>query len=133
MATPVEDLQDYINANEAALTTADNLFIGPVEPTSSLFPAECVFLLPTGGISPQGFVGMDTYVWFNDIQIRIRWTKKRFWDGYTLARRLRALLHYAPIADTISVLVRESEPNYIGEDDEGNPEWSLNVTMEKRE
>ena len=133
MAFAAEDIVDYIDANIASLTAGTNLFIGPTRQVSELFPSEAVFVLPTGGFAPDGFIGMDTQIWNFGIQVRVRWTKDFWRDGYELASEIRDLLHYSSISDSIDVRVNESEPNYIGEDSEGNPEWTINVTFERRQ
>ena len=125
------------------LTAGTNLFSGPVraytilEAGTVVVPHKAVFCLATGGPPPMSFVngGSGTDYNWSVVQIRIRsdiGSTSDFADGQTLARAVRDRLHKAVVTGYIEIRVRESEPNYLAQDDDGHHEWSINLEMEHR-
>ncbi len=126
---PDKALADFLETDIAELTKGTNLFRGPVRAAVGVIPSRAVFVLSTGGLDPEAFNGELNTIQRPSIQIRIRGDREGFEDGQDLARRIRSSAHYATLTDYIDVRVADGDPNYLGQDDDGHPEWSVNVSL----
>jgi len=134
MSQPEITLATYIGSQVGALTYGTNLFPGPMRPSGEgSIPHECVFVISTGGLAPQQFVGMSTSIKYHGAQVMIRGDRKDFQGGLALARSCYDAAHKAPLSGYIDCLVVESDPSYLGEDDDGHPLWSINLILHIRE
>ena len=131
MATePDLDLVNAIDTALATLTLGTDLFRGVMRAVGPGSPNEAVAVLATGGPQPLAYLdGTAIERYFSALQIRIRSIERSFRTGQALARSVRDVAHHASIAGYIDTRVLESEPLYLGSDDEGNHEWSINVEM----
>jgi len=129
--TPDAAIATHLAAAGLGLTLGTNLFRGPVRPVSPGVPESAVFVLAGGGPAPVPYLDAaehgDTY--FFDVQVRIRGSREAFATTRTLARGIRNALHRASISGYLSVLVRESEPTYLGFDGSERPEFSVNAQL----
>lgn len=124
------DLATYIGAQHASLDLAVNIFDGPMRAVSDAVPAKAVFCLAGGGPPPEPYMdGTAIEERFLRCQIMVRGLPGEGDVGatQTLAREVLALAHRAPLSGYIDVYVEESQPNYLGPDDDEHPLWSINV------
>jgi hypothetical protein len=111
------------------LILGENLFQGGVRAKGEHVPSEAVFVLLTGGIAPQASNGELTSFNRPVVQIRTRGPRLGYARGLERAIEVLKAAHYASVDGYVDVRVNESAPIYLGEDDDGHPEWSNNVTM----
>lgn len=125
-----EAIVDVIAAAIGSLTKGDNLLMGPVRPAATGEPTLACFVLKSGGRPIEPYAGGDTVSddEFVSVQIRLRGDRKKFGDGQTLAKQILDAVHKSNPTDCLpdSTLAIQAEPIYIGEDEQGNPEWSMN-------
>ncbi len=114
-----------IGTEVASLTLGTNLFHGPIRPGSTL----AVFCLLDGGPSPIACLGTEQRAERPNVQIHVRGEKGEYSDGLDVAESVRDAVHYAPLSGYIDVRVIESAPIYLGEEDDGQPRWSMNVDL----
>lgn len=122
---PEEDLVKHLASNVSRLRQGRNLWAGPVRPTGQGVPTEAVFVFPSGGESPEGFIGELTKIHRPFILIIVRGEKENFDEGLALTRAIRDATHYAEITGYIDWRVLSVEANYAGTDEPRNPEWTI--------
>lgn len=125
---PDHDLADHLRGELGDLALGKNLFIGPVRPVSDHVPARAVFVMASGGPSPEAMLE-PAYLRSASLDIRIRGESGNYMEGSDLAIDVRDAVHYAEITNYIDIRCIDAHPTYIGEDDSGHPEWTLTVTM----
>jgi len=134
--TPDVDVATRLGAAGIGLTLGTNLFAGPVRAyVDGTVPHQSVFCLATGGPPPEPFCGDPTNKDFrrSKVQVRTRSNLEDFDGGQTLTRNTRNAIHKASVVGYVDVEVLESEPNYLGKDEDGHHEWSINVELMHRE
>lgn len=127
-----QEVATVIQGNIAEMQLGCNLFHGPVRGVSDFIPARSVFCLVTGGPEPSDCHDDDKYISFPQVQVRVRSDRQDYDNGVELARAITEILHNsAPteITNFIDARTVDSEPNYLGEDEDGHPEWSINVQL----
>jgi hypothetical protein len=87
------------------------------------------FVILDGGILPQSFIGESRVVRFASVQTMVRADRHDYDGGLDDARELHDTIKYAALTDYIDVRVDESEPLYLGEDEDGQSEWSIRATL----
>jgi hypothetical protein len=128
--TPDSDLVTYLDAQVGALTIGTNLFAGKPRAIKPTVADKAVFVLSSGGPEPQAFCsGTSVEERDSSVSVRVRSDGADFSGGQTLARLVRDTVHHSTIAGYKDVSAQQAEPIYIGEDDDGHHEWSVNVTM----
>lgn len=112
------------------VTKGSTGFMGPVRRPNGAVPSKAMFALVTGGRAPIEFMdaasGSQKY---STVQVRVRGNAGQFQDGQTFARAAWTALHAQSLSGFISCLVRESEPVFLGFDENECPEWTLNVEL----
>lgn len=130
---PDGDIVTLLDAGGIGLTEGTNLFPGPERAAGQFVPTEAVFVLASGGFPPRPFIdGSGQDYCESTVQITVRSEAAKHDVGQTLARAVRDCAHKANVAGYVDIRVRESEPNYIGQDEKGSHLWTLNVEMEHR-
>jgi hypothetical protein len=113
-------------------------FVGPMRPGKTPFPLEAVVIQEYGGPQPHGFMDNRGQTYRKtDVQVRVRGT-----IGSYLATKTRADAIWSAMnrvsSGSISTASRQyvrieplqSGPNFIGEDDQECPEFTINVRLE---
>lgn len=59
--------------------------------------------------------------------IRVRSTRHDYSSGSVLKEEIYSALERAVPSDTIGITPSQSSPIYLGEDEEGHHEWSINI------
>ena len=137
MATaPDTDLRTHLIANVGTCTSS-NTFAGGKRATDANagVPEQAVFCLATGGAPPEADIdnGADGEWRFSGVQITIRSNPHEFEGGQTLARAIRDALHHSPPSGYVEAEAQESEPLYLGMEDNGNHVWTVNVMLRHRQ
>lgn len=101
-----------------------NLFVGVVRPVSDVVPAECVFVMGTDGLPADRFFSQDDEVRHPTVLIRIR--SPNYQSGYELARAIYELVQSSTPDGIKDIDCRQSEPMFLGQDNNRNYDWSLN-------
>lgn len=132
--TPEQDIVSAINTGVAAFTTGTNLFYGPVRPADQdNYPSRACFVFPSGGVEPEAFLGQTYAMRRSSIQIRTRGNRQDFAGALVDARAVRDAVHQSPSASYLDWRVMQSEPIFLGPDEAGHPEFSINVEAQFRE
>lgn len=106
------------------------VFQGPAREIGALVPPTAVFVLQTGGVAPTPYLGTQTDVRESGVQVRIRSDVANGYNtGVELAQTVLSALQRKMPAGRVTMFVNESEPTYLGQDDYGNFEWSLNCRV----
>jgi len=136
MANPVPradlEVANQLNAQIVSLALGTNLFHSPVKPPGTGVPIACVFcVMPFGGLGPLPYLGKNEDFLEQHVQVFVRGARDDFSGSNALAREIWSALHRAtPIAaGYITILVRESQPTYIGLDNTESPRWVLNTRL----
>jgi hypothetical protein len=133
VSTPAAAVVTQLQGSSLGLTappaSGANLFQGPVRPVKpGHVPAQAVFCLGTGGPPPLIYGNLEgDDIRRSTVQVRVRSGQADFAGGEELARACLDALQRQKPAGFISFLVRESEPTYLAQDEQGCHEWSLNV------
>lgn len=131
--TPDTDVVALLTGS-LGLVAGTNLFAGPVRAPGTGVPDKAVFVLATGGAPPIPYMDGTLQDYQRSIvQIRVRSDLEDFPTGQTLARSVRDFLHKITGTSYTDIRVRETEPNYLGPDELGHHEWSVNLEMEHRQ
>ncbi len=134
MAAPETEVATRAAAEVAELTLGTNIFDGPRREVGANVPVKAVFCSPNGGPAPTAILNTaQTKIRNSNVFILVRSEQEKFTAGILLARAVRDAVHYAPLVGFIDVRVEESEPNYLGQDDARNHEWSMNVNLNNEE
>ena len=126
------DIAAVLNSGSANFTLGTNLFTGKVraiDPAGGI-PAKCVFCLLTGGPPPFAMHDENSKeLYYPTVQVVVRSDLRAMAAGQALAREAYGLLHDAAVSGYISCRARESEPNYLNEDEKGSHFWSINFEL----
>jgi hypothetical protein len=117
-------------ATAVGMTLGTNVFNGGVREIDG----RVIFCLCHGGQFPDDIVGNLVQSYQRPrVQIRIREDQENFGSGETLARSVRDSVHLKVPAGYIDCRAVESSPLYLGQDDFGRHEWSINVELTIKE
>jgi hypothetical protein len=131
VAEPDAAVADLLATAGIGLTKGSNLFRGPVRPDLFGVQNKSVFCLATGGPINQRLLGNQQGYTVKTVQVRLRSRAGDFDGGQLLGRQIRDALHGKVTTDYLAVLVREPEPNYLGQDADDRYDWSLNVELHR--
>jgi len=137
---PELDLVGYLNGKTGAvsaitLATGTNLFSGPERANKVGVPSNSVFVRNSGGMpatpyfanSPQGDDRQSS------LQVIVRSNPNDYGGGSIFARDVFALIQRAavsgPSSNYIYCLCRQSDPVYVGQNDQALHQFSINVLM----
>ncbi|MBW2084436.1 MAG: hypothetical protein JRI54_00170 [Deltaproteobacteria bacterium] len=105
-------------------TLGVDIFKGPVRPANGI-PVDSIFVLATGGRAGQRIHSDRSEIRYPTAQIRVR--AESFAEGYEKASAVYDALFDLRYPGYMDFLLLQSEPIYLGQDANGNYEWSLNV------
>lgn len=123
-----------IETDVAALTLQTNLYAGPVRAAddSGGIAHEAVFVTASGGLFSEPLHD-DTRRTLRrpGLQIRVRSDQGTgaFQNGQQLARDVYDALDQDPPAGICDLRALDSAPSYIGTDEDGHHEWSINFSL----
>ncbi len=110
-----------------------NLLLGPVRPVGEgVMPRVAVFVLQNGGPAPAPYMGQAESWHQTRVQVTVRGAIGAYDVAHALARALHARAHLnTPPGYTFS-LAQESDPSYLGLDDEGAHRFVFNLSVGHR-
>jgi hypothetical protein len=124
-------IAQHIDAALPELQLGQNLFVGPVRAAdeSGGIEHQAVFVLTTGGLFSEPLRHTGKTIYRPSVQIRIRSGMEvgAFQCGQDLANRIFYTVDQNPPADLCETRSFDSQPSYLGLDDDGHHEWSINV------
>lgn len=128
---PAQDVINFLKTQDVA-TEGTDMFAGPFRPVSAHIPANCLFVLATGGRSAERFLsgGAKIENRYPTVQVTVRWMT--YTDGYKKAREVYDELNFASIGSYWNVKGQQSEPLFVGQGEDGNYRWSLNFELSIR-
>jgi hypothetical protein len=117
-------------------TLGTSIFYGPESPKGTGIPHLCNFVVCYGGPPPVPYLGGEDFREFS-VQVLTRGNPAAFSAGLSRARSTWVALQRGTIpAGQITegyvargALVRESDPVYLGKDDQERPRWVSNVRL----
>lgn len=136
MPNPATEPEDIVIAKltgQLGLVAGTNLFSMPPRPQSSVVARNAVFCFSNFSFLPSTYLGINKDYRQFLVQIVIRYGVDDFRLGKELGRNIWALLQRASLSGYtgyVSCTLRESEPLYLGPDDNDNHRWLLTVNLQ---
>lgn len=130
--SPEVDLVDEL-VTALSLTAGTDIFDSPVRPPGRGVAEKAIFISPSGGPAPQALAGQALAIRRSALTVRVRGDQSDFDGGLSFARSARDAIQYAALAAYIDVRIQETDPIYLGQDDEEHHEWNINVEMSFKE
>ena len=128
MAVMPEALLATELATALTRTLGEDILYGPRRISKGSIKGEACFIKPTGGPAPQAYANGNTVALRSaGLQIIIRSAKENWLTGQAFARDVRDATHFARPTGIMEYQIQEQDPTYIGQDEEGHHEWTLNV------
>ena len=130
LRNPADDLVSFLDTKTAGgvlLAKGTNLFAGPMRGTD-FTPAPAVFLLNTGGPPPSPYLGGQRESYFRaTVQVLVRGAPGDQLAGENFARGVFQHLHLGAVSGYVGIFARDSQPAYLGDDEDQHGQWSINV------
>jgi len=123
MTVPANDVATELNGAGISLTLGTNLFTGPLREVSSFTPKNSVFVKGLPGGIPERTMGQSDEIRSPLVSVQVRNTS--FNGGDTKVRDIQETLAGVTISGYLDVEAQQSEPLYIGQDNEGLHMWSM--------
>lgn len=118
-----KDLAKHVTGKVSGYVLNRNAFAGQQRPGPGMF------FTSVGGLTPERYCAESRVKKHARVQIRLVGDRKRFEDGQATMRDVWDATDEASITGYFDILTVESEANYLGEDMDGHPVWTLNVDM----
>jgi len=131
-ATLPEQVVAALLATALSMTVGVDLFSGPEQIGNDTgIPPASVFCATYGGAPPIPFIGTSTDVRTIAVQATIRGAtgdyeaaRARAWTAWQALQRVTA-----PASGYIDILCQQSAPLYIGQNEVGQPRFTINVYL----
>jgi hypothetical protein len=133
MSDPALDVVSQIVAQGVSgLTLNKNLFstIPPRAPGRGV-PQKAVFALQSGGRTPTGFLDGNSGInmRYPVVTLTVRSSPHNFSEGQQLARAVYNALHRKSFGNYVSAIIRQSEPLYLQQEENGCFVWSMDCDL----
>ncbi len=110
-----------------------NLLTGPVRPVGEgVMPRLAVFVLQSGGQAAQPYMGQSESWHATRVQVTVRGAIGVYEAAHALARALFARMHLNTPPGYTYCLAQESDPVYLGTDDENAHRFVFNLVLGHR-
>lgn len=109
-----------------------NLLLGPVRAKLATIDRPCVFVLQNGGLPPLPYMGQSESWHATRVQVTVVSAQNEFALGEALARALHARAHINTPSGYTFCLAQESDPMYLGTDDDNAHRFAFNVELGHR-
>ena len=126
------DVVDVLDAAAIGLTRNTNLWPGKARAAvPGTVPIESVWVMETGGPEPINYCDGATTPQLREptVQIMVRGDPRDWHGGRVLADAVWDAIHDNPPAGYIAARCMQPTPLVLGEDENGNPLWSVNVRL----
>lgn len=123
MTVPANDVATDLAMAGISLTLGTNIFTGPLREVSDSIPKNAVFVKGLPGGLPERTMGQINELRSPLVSVQTRWTT--FNGGDTKVRAIQEALHAVAINGYLDVVAQQSEPFYLGQDNEGLHLWSM--------
>jgi len=123
VTVPANDIATELDGAGISLTLGTNLFTGPFREVSASIPKDCVFVKGLPGGLPERTMGQVDEIRSPLVSVQVRNTS--FNGGDTKVRDIQETLTGVVIAGYLDIATQQSEPLYIGQDNEGLHMWSM--------
>ncbi len=123
MTIPANDVATELDGAGISLTLGTNLFTGPFREVSPRVPKDSVFIKGLPGGLPERTMGQVDEIRSPLVSVQVRNTS--FNGGDTKVRAIQETLTGVVIAGYLDIATQQSEPLYIGQDNEGLHLWSM--------
>lgn len=123
MTVPPTDVATELDGAGISLTLGTNLFTGPMREVSADVPKNSVFIKGLPGGFPERTMGEPNEVREPLISIQVRNTSYN--GGDTKVRQIQEALQAVTISGYLDIAARQSEPLWLGQDNEGLHKWSM--------
>lgn len=130
---PETAMRDFLATAQLGLAVGTNLFEGPERPALGDTVCACVFVMQTGGSGPEDELGSGWSLCRHNVQIRVRGAHQSYAAGRDLARAVLKAAHQATVVGFLGTFALQSDPMYLGEDEQGHHHWSFHVRMDAQE
>jgi hypothetical protein len=130
MARVDKTIATHLGTTIASLTLATNLFNGPVVPGNDL----AVFCTLNGGPAPFMHLA-QSYEKYSNVRVIVRSAPRGYGAALDLAQEVwTALQGQRQLdADWVDLLMVESEPQYLGMDDDDHHLWQMTAQVHSNE
>ncbi len=125
MTVPANDIATELDGAGISLTLGTNLFTGPFREVSAItgVPKDSVFVKGLPGGIPERTMGQSDEIRSPLVSVQVRNTS--FNSGDTKVRDIQETLTAVVISGYLDIATQQSEPLYIGQDNEGLHMWSM--------
>ncbi len=123
MTIPANDVATELDGAGISLTLGTNLFTGPLREVSASVPRDAIFIKGLPGGLPERTMGQVDEIRSPLVSVQVRNTS--FNGGDTKVRDIQETLTGVVIAGYLDIATQQSEPLYIGQDNEGLHLWSM--------
>lgn len=118
---------DLLDNSSLGLSKGSNLFPGPFRKDDVGVAKDAVFVHSNGGPAAQRVMGESSEIRTEVINIYHR--ASRFSAGKTLMREIKDFLTANAPAGCLDLYTLSSGPNYLGQDNQNNSIFSLNLAV----
>ena len=123
MTVPANDIATELDGAGISLTLGINLFTGPFRDASARVTRNSVFVKGLPGGIPERTMGQSDEIRSPLVSVQVRNTS--FNGGDTKVRDIQETLTAVVISGYLDIATQQSEPLYIGQDNEGLHMWSM--------
>lgn len=127
MSNPNADLVTFLAGAGLSLTKGTNLYQGAFRGPDGKVGRNAVFVYPSGSPPPVRSMGQTTEVRFALMLVQTRWAK--YAEGNLKAQAIQNALQGASISGYLDVVLGESLPVYLGQDEVGDHLFLSTVRM----
>ena len=124
---PAVDLATFLAAAGLGLVLETNIVVGMPRDVGGTVPKDAVFVHGFGGKPATRFMGQVTEVRRPLLMLQVR--NGSMLAGDTLARNILGAVAGSDVSTYLDVFPSQSEPNYAGQDQNGDHFWNHSFEM----
>jgi hypothetical protein len=124
-----EEIAKYLNDQNVGTynKSGANLFVGTMKPPSTHIPVKSAWILPSGGPAPEHVFGHAYNIRQPTVQILVRGGAYK--ESRDFAQSIYNALNGASPTGLWPILPMQSEPVWVGPDENNNFIWSINLLV----
>lgn len=124
---PAVDLATFLAAAGLGLTLGTDIVVGMPRDAGATVPKDAVFVHGFGGTPATRFMGQATEVRRPLLMLQVR--NGSMLAGDTLARNILNAIAGSDVSTYLDTFPSQSEPNYAGQDQNGDHFWNHSFEM----